>query len=155
MTSQHQNTRTGKPFSIRLTSKERLALQQAAGGVPLGSFIKSALLKTKPNHDLSINRDLLARALAILGQSGIGVSLEQLVRHAASGSLELDAWSRTRLLDACEDFQAVRDLLMEALGKKPPLIKGSGLSAVFNKAAADKPSLSFIFNAAAGSSEVE
>lgn len=98
-------------------------LVRLAGDLPLAAYVKSVILRGEslPEYrKVTVDRELAARALAILGQSGIGINLARLADHAASGSLELDDRTWNRIHEACEDVQAVRELLMEALGKKQP-----------------------------------
>lgn len=111
------------PLSIRLSDEERRQLVELAGDLPVSAYIKHVVLSrgepVRRIRKVTADRELAARALAILGRSSIGASLSRLADHAATGTLELDDWTWTRIHEACEDVQAVRELLMEALGKKP------------------------------------
>lgn len=134
--SRRPDKRRPSPLSIRLNDEERRALVAQAGAMALSTYVKRAALGARPSRTQRINldREPVARVLAILGQSGIGPNLSQLASYAASGSLELDERTRTQILDACEDFRAVRDLLMQALGKPEIPIERS-IGAVFQEAA--------------------
>ena len=113
--------RHSKPFSIRLTAEERQQLRRAAGGVPLGSYIRSRLLL-----DVSTKRRLqrapvqdqaaLARVLGQLGQSHLASNLNQLAKAANMGALPVTPEVEAELHDACEQVRAMRQALMRALG---------------------------------------
>lgn len=124
------------PLSIRLNDRERHLLNERAGSEPISSYVKRIVLGdgTTPSRvrRITVDSESIARVLAILGQSGIGPSLTQLASYAASGSLEMDDRTLTRVLEACEDFRAVRELLMLALGKRLP---AKPLPASFEEAA--------------------
>ncbi len=126
------------PLSIRLSDDERRKLAELAGDQPVSAYIKHVVLErgqpVRRTRKVTVDRELAARVLAILGQSGIGTSLAQLADHAASGSLDLDDRTSARLLDACEDVQAVRELLMLALGKEPGGSVRPGASSAFDQA---------------------
>lgn len=110
------------PFSIRLTKSEKAALQQRAGGVPLGVFVRSKLLGEEVAERSATqtplkDADLLAKVLALLGQSALAPSLSLLAEQAAAGALYLDDATKAQLKQACDDVLAMRALLLEALGK--------------------------------------
>jgi hypothetical protein len=111
-----------KPFSIRLTENERAGLEARAGGVPLGVFIRNALLaesaERRARKSPLKDGDVLGRLLGLLGQSEIGASLRQLAGQANAGSLYCDERTRAKLCAACDDIRAMRLLLLEALGKE-------------------------------------
>jgi hypothetical protein len=110
------------PFSLRLTFEERAFLEKAAGGMPLGSYIRSSLLGDDVKHPRRARRakiedkEALGRVLGKLGQSKLANNLNQLARAANSGSLDLDPDTKTELLSACADIRAMRADLMKALG---------------------------------------
>ena len=56
--------------------------------------------------------------LACLGASRIANNLNQLAKHANSGSFYFDRETKAQLGAACEDIRAMRQLLMQALGMK-------------------------------------
>jgi hypothetical protein len=111
------------PFSLRLTFEERAALEKAANGLSLGTYIKAVLFgqdlqkvrrRSKvPVHDHAA----LARVLAALGSARLSNNLNQLARGVNTGTLpvllpETDADIR----EACADIAAMRKALIEALG---------------------------------------
>lgn len=113
-----------RPFSIRLTDGEKATLQEQAGRVPLGAYVRKMLLgDTAETRSVvaagpAIDTALLARMLAALGQSDLGESLKTLARHADAGALECDEVTVTRLRQACDALLAMRLLLLHALGKR-------------------------------------
>ena len=113
-----------RPFSIRLADGEKAALLEKAGRVPLGAYVRRVLLgdtaETRSTEASAPRTDsaLLARVLAVLGQSEIALSLKILAKHAELGTLECDEGTLTRLNDACKAMLAMRLLLLHALGKQ-------------------------------------
>lgn len=111
-----------KPFSIRLTDAEKAALEAKAGGMPLGVFIRKAVLEAaaerRARRSPVRDADALGRLLALLGQSEIGPALRKLAGHADSGTLYIDEHTKGRVHAACDDVRAMRFLLLEALGKE-------------------------------------
>lgn len=136
------------PFSLRLTFEERVRLEQQAGNMPLSAYIKSLLFAEdapkyrKRRAAPEADQKLLAELLACLGASRLSNNLNQLAKAANNGSLYVDENIETELKRACADVQAMRDLLMRALGLQPD--DGSrpdeSLSQSFTRAAAPKPS---------------
>ncbi|MEA2875107.1 MAG: hypothetical protein QOF14_303 [Hyphomicrobiales bacterium] len=120
-TAKAAGSERAKPFSIRLTENERAGLQARAGGVPLGVFIRNALLaestERRERKSPLKDADALGRLLGLLGQSEIGASLRQLAAQANAGTLYCDERTTARLRAACDDVRAMRLLLLEALGK--------------------------------------
>jgi hypothetical protein len=113
------------PFSLRLTADERATLQRRAGTMPVATYIKSVLFGMEPprrSRARSPVRDhkALAEVLACLGASRIANNLNQLAKHANSGSLYFDRDTKHQLGSACGDIRAMRQLLMHALGIKLP-----------------------------------
>jgi hypothetical protein len=113
-----------KPFSLRLTTSERQALEAQAGDVPLGIYVRELVLgagagkrakrRKAPVEDLA----LLAQVLAVLGRKGFAEHIAGLATAAASGSLFVDEEVTAELRRASDDIRAMRLMLMEALGFK-------------------------------------
>jgi hypothetical protein len=90
-----KNSKLASPFSLRLTFKERTILEQAAGDMPLGAYIRSKLLNEsevprrvrkrtrKPLKD----EQALALLLGELGKARIANNLNQLAKAVNTGSL--------------------------------------------------------------------
>lgn len=110
------------PFSLRLSTKDRARLECEAGGAPLGAYIKAKVLEDRRTRrgGLSIeDRHALAKALALLGASGLATSLADLAHIARIGALAVTPETETALNDALADVHEVRSLLILALGLKP------------------------------------
>ena len=120
----HERAGQARPFSIRLTDGERAALQAKAGRVPLGAYVRKVLLGEHVAYRDAIglaprtDAALLARMLAMLGESDLSGSLNTLARHADAGALIGDEATVERLHRACDALVAMRLLLLHALGKR-------------------------------------
>jgi hypothetical protein len=115
------------PFSLRLTQDERARLEQVAGETPLATYIKFRLFNGLP--ELSTYRprrpgrsatdtQLIAKLLAALGEARLANNLNQLAKHANTGTLEVSANTENELLAACAEVHAMRRDLVAALGLK-------------------------------------
>ena len=109
------------PFSMRLSTAERDALDALADGRPWGTYIKDAIFNRevrprtrgqKPVKD----HQALAKLLGLLGQSRISQNINQLAKAANTGSLPINADVHRALLESCQAIHSMRDLLMTALG---------------------------------------
>ena len=115
------------PFSLRLTFEERTALEAAAGGQPLGRYIREKVLgenvaERKPYGKSPVKDHVaLGRVLAGLGQSRLSNNLNQLARAANSGSLPVTPDTEAHLLEACRDVRQLRADLVKALGLQPEI----------------------------------
>ncbi len=111
------------PFSLRLSADERANLQAQAGGRPLGAFIRERLLgeqaeKRRFQRKPRIDDKQAAMLLAELGHSRLSSNLNQLAKHANTGSLDVSPEVERELHDAYLAVLAMRDALMAALGLK-------------------------------------
>ena len=105
-----------RPFSLRLTQKERTALEVKAGDQPLGAYIRSQLLSEQQSTgSRNERRAALAQILAKLGQSEITPSLRELAHHARYGALPLMRETEEAIQRACVDIAEIKSLLMKAL----------------------------------------
>ncbi len=112
------------PFSLRLTFEERASLEQAAGNLPLGAYIRSQILSnSKPRRKRRYRRgpvikdhQILAQLLGELGQARLANNLNQLAKAAHTGSLPVTPETEKALREACAEVQAMRKTLMAALG---------------------------------------
>ncbi len=112
------------PFSIRLSEDERARLMAAAGGIPLGTYIKTAALGgTAPRRRSSSftvqDRRSFSEALALLGQSRLASNLNQLARAANIGTLPVTPETEADLREALQIVRSLRDLLLAGLGYRP------------------------------------
>lgn len=121
MKDKHKKARPA-PLSLRLSSEERASLERAAGGMPLGTHIKSILFDGAAQrvHRPSPVRDerTMAQILARLGGSGLAAHMNALVDAARSGSLACDDEIAALLRAACADIATMRSMLVAALGLK-------------------------------------
>jgi hypothetical protein len=117
------------PFSLRLSADERARLERAAAGAPLAAYIK-AVLFTSDNPPAghaarltiarTVDRRLMARALALIGAQRLSNNLNQLARAANTGSLDVRPNTEGQLQEACAQVRQMRDALMRSLGLRPP-----------------------------------
>ncbi|MBL4538042.1 MAG: hypothetical protein JKP96_05175 [Oceanicaulis sp.] len=116
------------PFSLRLSFQERAQLEKLAAGESLSSFIKrhvfteegrrNAAPPTKRGKAPVKDHILLAQVLAALGRSRLSQNLNQLAKAVNTGNLPLAYDVERDLRKACGDVQAMRSILMRALGMK-------------------------------------
>lgn len=119
-----KSSATASPFSLRLTFDERAALEQAAGELSLGAYIRSRLLNGEEaprRHRKRSKKPIkdhraLGQLLAELGKSRIANNLNQLAKAANTGSLPVTPDTERALRNASVSVQEMRNLLMKALG---------------------------------------
>ena len=122
MSKQANTEETTRPFSVRLTQQERQRVEQAAAGLPLGTYIRSRILdETVPRRRLRNrhpvkNREALAQLLGALGRSNIANNLNQLARAVHTGSLPVTPETEQEIQTACAHIAWMRAELMRALG---------------------------------------
>jgi hypothetical protein len=116
------NRDKAQPFSVRLTKAEKALLQDKAGSVPLGTFIRNFILakNVKPRvgrRQYPIkDSDALGRVLGLLGRSRLANNLNQLAKAANIGALPVTAETEADIRQACADIRSMRQALMLALG---------------------------------------
>lgn len=115
------------PFSLRLTFDERSRLEELAGDMPLGSFIKEKVFnnngKISKRRRSRLRRPIkdeqkLAQVLAMLGQSRIANNLNQLAKSANLGTLPVLPETERDIKRACDDVALIRRELLRALGHR-------------------------------------
>lgn len=126
---QDRSTRTGAdvpaPFSLRLTFEERAALEQAAGDMPLGAYIRSQMFqgkkaRTRRRYKRPVkDHQALGQLLGALGEARLANNLNQLAKAANTGSLPVTPETEKALREACAEIHQMRSLLMRALGFSP------------------------------------
>lgn len=120
-----QRRKRPAPFSVRLSHAEKARLLEEAKDVPLGAYIKAKALggdtpiRLRRSGLPLEDRQALAKALAVLGQSRVSSNLNQLAHAANMGVLSLDDATARDLKRAIEDVHHMRALLIRALGLKP------------------------------------
>lgn len=112
------------PFTLRLTAQERIFLEECAGSMPLGTYIRSIVLnepaprqkqrrRTKrPTKD----KQALAQALGLLGAKRIPNNLNQIARALNNGTLIVTEETEEILRDACKHIECIRNTIIKALG---------------------------------------
>ncbi len=122
----HQPSKKGTiPFSLRFTPEERRRLERAAGGQPLGTYIRGKILSddagdTSPRRTSSKppirDHAALAKVLAFLGHTHFAPSLMDLAQAAKAGTLPVTPETEEFLQEACKAVIETKDVLMRALG---------------------------------------
>jgi hypothetical protein len=125
MTNSASETKRGanRPLSIRFTDEEKVRLRERAGAMPLGTYIRSAVLgdvvKSRSIRPQPVrNADQLGRLLGMLGSSRLASNLNQLAKAANQGSLPVTQELEAELKEACAQVADMRSLLMVALGMR-------------------------------------
>lgn len=117
-----------RPFSIRLTKAEKSLLLARAGRIPLGTYIRNALLsgdaqaKRRRMVNPVADHAALARVLAALGQSRLSSNLNQLAKAVNIGALPVTPETEAEITDTCRAVSVMRSDLVRALG----LVEGGG-----------------------------
>jgi len=112
------------PFSLRLTVEERKRLDEMAGNQPLGSYIRDRLLGEQTEKRRKVKKPkpdtaMLAMVLSELGQSRLASNINQLAKAANMGTLDITPEIEQEIEQACREIQAMRALLIAALGVVP------------------------------------
>jgi phosphoglycerate dehydrogenase-like enzyme len=111
------------PFSLRLTFEERARLEELAGDMPLGSYIKEKLFDRPLRKRARLRRPVkneqsLAKLLGMLGQSRIANNLNQIARAVNIGTLPVTPETERDIRRACAEVQLMRMELLRALGQR-------------------------------------
>ena len=114
----NSGTETRKKSALvgfRASPEEHAALKAAAEAaqLTLGSYIRAKMLKkieTRPTPRPSIDRQMLAAALALLGK--VGSNLNQMARTMNEGN----SVERNRILGALDEFRYLKDRIILAIG---------------------------------------
>ena len=109
------------PYSIRLTPEERQTLENDAGKMTISAYIRERLFDAPSPRKRAYRKPVkdeakLAQLLAELGRSNLANNLNQLAKANHSGSLPLTKETEEMLREACADVEALKKLLIEALG---------------------------------------
>jgi len=109
------------PFSMRLTLAERARLDNEAGQLPIGEYVRMQLFD-KPDARQRVYRrpvqdaEALVEVLAALGNSRMAGNLYQIVRAVHAGELAVTAEQQKDLEEALVNVREMRQWLMAALG---------------------------------------
>ena len=113
------------PFSLRLTFEERAMLEKAAGGMPLGAYIRAQLLENQQSYHRRAQRrpvkdhQALGHVIGELGKARIANNLNQLAKAVHTGSLPVTPDTEKAILEACAGVENMRGMLMMALDFLP------------------------------------
>ena len=105
----------GGQIAFRVTEEERAKIEAAADAAELtvGSFIRAKILKksvTKATHRPSLDREILARALGMLGK--VGSNVNQIAKHLNSGGHVPNA----EIIKALNDVAILKEKILQAIG---------------------------------------
>ena len=109
------------PLSLRLTPEERQRLEDQAGGLALGAYIKSvdfddaAPTYRKRKKPPVAEQQLLAEVLARLGETRTASNLNQIAKHLNQGTLIIDDALAADLHRAVAEVAWMRATLLKAL----------------------------------------
>jgi len=125
MLPQHNQTAfkgdTATRVTIRLTPREREALEKLSANMTLSAYIRACIFqeedKRRKRRSTSVigDKKAIAQILALLGQSRIANNLNQLAHHANLGTLEIDDVSKARIDEAYGHVCFMREHLIKAL----------------------------------------
>lgn len=109
------------PLSLRLSADERARLERDAANQPLSAYIRSRLFDGKEtprrkSRKPALDHDTLARALGMLGRSGLAQSLDKIAKAAQDGTLPGASTLEADINRAVSDIAAMRNALIAALG---------------------------------------
>jgi hypothetical protein len=151
------------PLSVRFNAFELETLRRRAGSRPISTYVKQAALgdetalarRSAPAP--SVDRAMLAQALARLGRSRLANNLNQLAKAVHIGILPVNEFTEADIRSACADVRTMRRMLLLALGLKAESLPdaASGLSAEFSRTVTDAPSSTTHAREAAPSSFAE
>lgn len=109
-----QRQKSGQ-LAFRVSPEERAQIEAAADAAELtvGSFVRAKILKkvvTKPTFRPSLDREILGRALGMLGK--VGSNINQIAKHMNSGGHTPAA----EILKALNDFAILKEQILKAIG---------------------------------------
>lgn len=114
-----------RPFSLRLSFQERAKLEELAGDMSVGAYIRSQLFNsstipkgTRGQYPVK-DQEALGKVLSSLGKSRLASNLNQLARASNSGSLPVTPETEKAIITACREIRWIRHALVTALGLRP------------------------------------
>ena len=110
-----ENRQRSGQIAFRVTHEERAQIEAAADAAELtiGSFVRGKMLKkivTKEVRRPSIDREILGRALGMLGK--VGSNINQIAKHMNGGGHTPAA----EILKALNDFAILKEQILKAIG---------------------------------------
>jgi len=112
------------PITLRLTTEERIKLEQLAQGMTFSAYIRACIFQNEASPRKRIakattkDKAALAEILGLLGQSRIANNLNQLAYNANTGSLIVNEDTLQQIEEAYDHTREMRDALVQAIGLK-------------------------------------
>jgi len=117
--------RRAAPLSIRLSASERAWLEEQAGGIPIGTYVKSRLFAANDNTPPRTRGrapikdcEELAKIHGKFARFDVFLSIKGLLKGAANNNIRLKPETEDALVSACEDISDIRHHVMKALGTR-------------------------------------
>lgn len=112
------------PFSMRLSQSEREYLDQHSGNQSWAEYIRGRVFgqqaeKRRKIKKPTVDTAMLAIVLSELGQSRLASNVNQLAKAANMGTLDMTPEIEQEIEQACREIQAMKALLITALGIVP------------------------------------
>ena len=109
---------------IRLTVREREQLNKLAGNQTVSAYVREKALGEHVEKRRILRKPKMediqyAMLLAALGQSRLSANVNQLAKHANTGTLDCSQDVEEQLEEACAALFAMRNALFLALGYRP------------------------------------
>ena len=128
--SSSQKTPRTIPLSIRVTKEEKARIQNLAGNMAVGNFIRQRVLgddedvkrpkrHRKKQYKPKLEHVELARLLGMFGQSELAQGILALSLVAQSGELDVTPDVSSQISSACAEIQEMKNMLIVALGVMP------------------------------------
>ena len=110
-----ENRQRSGQIAFRVTHEERAQIEAAADAeeLTIGSFVRAKILKkvvTKEVRRPSIDREILGRALGMLGK--VGSNINQIAKHLNSGGNVPNA----EIAKALNDVSILKEQILKAIG---------------------------------------
>src|SRR5690554_677579 len=104
-----------QPFSVRLTVEEKHWLEEQAGRMPVGEYIRFMLFEMpsprRKTRKPPRNEEILRELLKTLAGTRIANNLNQLAKASNSGSLPVSGETEETLQSAYVEIQEMREIL--------------------------------------------
>ena len=108
------------PFSLRLTQAERAFLEERAGSMPLGAYIRKCILEDPAprikRKRITKDQKQLAQIMGFISATRIPNNLNQIARAINTGSIIITEDTHRKINDACDDIQFIKKTIAHALG---------------------------------------
>jgi hypothetical protein len=113
---------TPPPISVRVNWEERQSLERRAGELGISAYVRRQLFDANarsrvPRTPKLHTRDI-ARLLALLGSAELSTNLHELAAAVRLGAISVSPDTNQAIINACAAVEAMRSLLIVALGAK-------------------------------------